>query len=435
MSRAPLPDWLAKTLDLCEPAAPDDIHRAARAQATQWGLPTLRDEEWRWTNLRALTRPLPSSGQASASGSAPKSVNESAIEANEDLHVVLPQAITIRFAAGHLVECPHELPNGLKLTPLNQADHAQRTAAFSPKAVTPDDALLALNTATACEGLVIDIAPNAVIDQPIMIEFWDEPTEAPMQTRILVRSGKHSHATLIETASGPDGITSWRNAILVAELAENSHLTHLSLGLNGDSRLLTDRSFVTLARDATYRSINIQLAGRLVRRDIDAHITDTGAHCDLYGLMMPRDKQVLDTHTRLTHGAAHTTSNEAYQIIADESGRGIFKGRILVAQDAQKVSAFQNSRNLLLSNSAEIDTKPELEIYADDVKCSHGATIGRLDDEAMYYLRSRGIPKQQARKLLIAGFAQEIIDTLPTPELIEWVSRIISKRLEQQPAQ
>jgi Fe-S cluster assembly protein SufD len=422
MTRTPLPEWLASMLGLHEPAAPGEIHSTARAQITQWGLPTLRDEEWRWTNLRALTRPLPISEQlATPEGSG--------------LATVLRQAILIRFIGGKLAECPTDLPDGLCLTPLHEADHAQRAAAFSPRAITPDDALLALNTATASEGLVIDIAANVDISQPIVLEFLDEPAEAAAQTRILVRSGIHSRATLIETASGNDGVTSWRNSVLVAELADNSELTHLSLGLDGDARLLTDRSFIKLARDAHYRSINIQLGGQLVRREIDVNISDTGAHCDLFGLMMPRTKQVLDTHTRLTHGAAHTTSNERYQIIADESGRGIFKGRILVAQDAQKVEAFQNSQNLLLSDSAEIDTKPELEIYADDVKCSHGATIGRLDDEALYYLQSRGISKQNARKLLIAGFAQEIVETLPIPELVVWMSAIISRRLERQSAQ
>lgn len=419
MSRTPLPEWLASTLDQQEPAAPGEIQTTARAQVSQWGLPTLRDEEWRWTNLRTLTRPLPISEQlATPEGSG--------------LDTVLPQAVFIRFVGGKLAECPADLPNGLRLTSLREADHAQRAAAFSPKAVTPDDALLALNTATASEGLVIDIAANADISQPIVIEFLDEPTDAAAQTRVLIRSGAHSRGTVIETASSTDGVTSWRNSVLVAELADDSQLTHLSLGLNGDARLLTDRSFVHLARDARYRSINIQLGGQLVRREIDANITDTGAHCDLFGLMMPRAKQVLDTHTRLTHGAARTTSNEQYQIIADESGRGIFKGRILVAQDAQKIEAFQNSRNLLLSDSAEIDTKPELEIYADDVKCSHGATIGRLDDDSLYYLQSRGISAINARKLMIAGFAQEIVDSLHTPELIEWMSEIISQRLARQ---
>lgn len=422
MSRVPLPEWLASTLDQQEPAAPGEIHTTARVQVVEWGLPTLRDEEWRWTNLRALTRPLPKPEQT-------------ATPEGSGLNAILPQAIFIRFAGGKLVECPGELPDGLRLTPLREADLDERAAAFAPKAVTPDDALLALNTATAAEGLVIDIAANADIKPPIVLEFLDAPSETAAQTRVLVRCGPHSRATLIETATGADGVTSWRNSVLVAALAANSQLTHLSLGLDGDARLLTDRSFVTLARDARYRSINIQLGGQLVRREIDVNITDTGAHCDLFGLMMPRAKQVLDTHTRLTHGAAHTTSDERYQIIADESGRGIFKGRILVAQDAQKIEAYQSSRNLLLSDSAEIDTKPELEIYADDVKCSHGATIGRLDDEALYYLQSRGISTANARKLLIAGFAQEIVDLLVTPELVEWMGGIISRRLERQNAQ
>ena len=211
------------------------------------------------------------------------------------------------------------------------------------------------------------------------------------------------------------------------EQCEHSALDHITLGLDGDGRLLTDRQFVHLPRDARYTSINLQLGGQLIRREIDVNITDSGAHCDLFGLMMPRGKQLMDTHTRLTHGAAHTTSDERYQIIADDAGRGIFKGRILVAQDAQKIAAYQNSRNLLLSPQAEINTKPELEIYADDVKCSHGATIGQLDPEALYYLKSRGIGEATARQMLIGGFAEEILATLPSPALASYLTEYLNR--------
>ncbi len=407
--RAALPDWLRGAISQPS-AAPADVQAIAQAQITTWGLPTLRDEEWRWTNLRAIMR-------------LPAATAEHTQWQPSPLATVLPDALVIQFSAGKLKAIPENLPDGLTMTALNTAEAALRHAAFAPNAASANDALLALNTASAHDGLIIDIAANTSLTRPIVLDWQDDAgTSNHSETRVLIRIGPHSEATVIESTYATSAATHWRNAVSVIHQAANSQLTHISLGLAGAARLLTDRSFVTLLRDARYRSINIQLGGQLVRREIDVDIREPGAHCDLLGLMMPRDKQIMDTHTRVTHAAPHTTSNEQYQIIADDAGRGIFKGRILVAQDAQKIEAYQNSRNLLLSNTAEIDTKPELEIYADDVKCSHGATIGRLDDEALYYLRSRGISRTDARRLLISGFAQEIVNALPSPDLVAWMS-------------
>ncbi|MHB8920282.1 MAG: Fe-S cluster assembly protein SufD [Halothiobacillus sp.] len=407
--RAALPDWLRAAISQPS-AAPADVQAIAQEQITMWGLPTLRDEEWRWTNLRAIAR-------------LPAATAEHTQWQPSPLAAVLPDALVIQFSAGKLQAIPENLPDGITMTALNAAEAALRHAAFVPNAESANDALLALNTASAHDGLIIDIAANTGLTRPIVLDWQDDASTANhSETRVLIRIGPHSEATVIESTHATGAAAHWRNAVSVIHQAANSRLTHISLGLAGAARLLTDRSFVTLLRDARYRSINIQLGGQLVRREINVDISEPGAHCDLLGLMMPRDKQIMDTHTRVTHAAPHTTSNEQYQIIADDAGRGIFKGRILVAQDAQKIEAYQNSRNLLLSNTAEIDTKPELEIYADDVKCSHGATIGRLDDEALYYLRSRGISRTNARRLLISGFAQEIIDALPSPELVAWMS-------------
>ncbi|ANJ66327.1 Fe-S cluster assembly protein SufD [Halothiobacillus diazotrophicus] len=417
-ARTPLPEWLAQTLP-DSAAAPGVTQDAARQQVVQWGLPTLRDEEWRWTNLRSLGRQAFST-PAVAVATLP----------DNPLAAILPDALVVTFVDGQLQGLPTDLPAGLKLVALANCDEALRAAAFAPEARNPNDALLALNTASATQGVVIDVAANAVIDRPVVIR-WLEGTqaEAYSQTRVFVRLGVSAQATVIESVSGINAQLCWRNGITVIDQAANSQLHHLNLGLDGDHHLLTTRDFVRLARDARYHALSLQLAGQLVRREIDVDITDTGAHCELLGLMMPRGKQVLDTHTRIVHGAPQTTSSEHYRTIADESGRGIFKGRILVAQDAQQIAAFQDSRNLLLSDQAEIDTKPELEIYADDVKCSHGATVGRLDSEALYYLQSRGIPFAQARNLLIVGFAQELIDAAPVPALVEWLTEQVSRRL------
>ncbi|WP_407275021.1 Fe-S cluster assembly protein SufD [Halothiobacillus sp. DCM-1] len=407
-SRSPLPQWLTD-LSPADALAPIAVRQHAMAQAQTWGLPSLRDEEWRWTNLRPVTQFRPTTETPSA------------IPTADTLAAGLPDALVIRFIDGILQPLPQDCPVGLRVTALFDADETARQAAFRPDATDANDALLALNTALADTGIVLTLAANTVLDRPVWID-WQATGGAFSSPRILLKLGAHSQLTLLETDQGAANQASWRNGVMVVEQGENSALTHIHLGLSGSARLLTDRQFVELPRDARFTSINIQLDGQLIRREIDVNIRAPGGHCDLFGLLMPRGKQVMDTHTRLTHGAAHTTSDERYQIIADESGRGIFKGRILVAQDAQKIQAYQNSRNLLLSPTAEINTKPELEIYADDVKCSHGATIGQLDPEALYYLKSRGINETAARQLLIAGFAQEILDKLPLPALTGYLA-------------
>ena len=413
--RQPLPDWLKNAMPATA-AAPEDIAGSAREQAEALGLPGLRDEEWRWTNLRPIQR----------GNFAPAEGVGGDVEPANRLPVDNP--IRLRFIDGIFQGVPDELAEGLSIVALADADADARAAAFSPKPAPSvedaNDALVTLNTAMAREGVVIDVAANAVIDRPVVIEWLDGATESAMShPRVLVRLGQSAAATVIEHIEAVGDKPSWRNSVVVSRIAANAALTHVTLGLDGDGRLATERSFAELERDARYHSYNVQLGGKVIRREYDIHVDGSGAHTDLIGLMMPHDKQLMDTHTRITHAAADTTSNEHYRTIADDAGRGVFKGRILIEQDAQRIEAYQSSNNLILSDNAEIDAKPELEIYADDVSCSHGATIGRLDQEALFYLRSRGVSLDEARALLIAGFAQEVIDEIPMEPLREWLTQ------------
>ena len=412
--RQPLPDWLKNAMP-ASAAAPEALAGSAREQAEALGLPGLRDEEWRWTNLRPIQR----GNFAPAEG-----VGGDVEPANR---LPFENPVRLRFIDGIFQGVPDELPEGLAIVALADADDDARAAAFSPKPAPSvedaNDALVTLNTAMAREGVVIDVAANAVIDRPIVIEWLDGATEAAMShPRVLIRLGQSAAATVVEHIEAVGDKPSWRNSVIVSSIAANAALTHVALGLDGDGRLATERSFAELERDARYHSYNVQLGGKVIRREYDIHVDGSGAHTDLIGLMMPHDKQLMDTHTRITHAAADTTSNEHYRTIADDAGRGVFKGRILIEQDAQRIEAYQSSNNLILSDNAEIDAKPELEIYADDVSCSHGATIGRLDAEALFYLRSRGVPLAEARALLIAGFAQEVIDEIPMEPLREWLT-------------
>ncbi len=424
MSRQGLPEWLSTALP-DHAAAPQNLAQAARQQVETIGLPGLRDEEWRWTNLRPIHRGNFKTAQGAS-------------EAQPSEALPLENAIRLRFVDGALQSIPDDLPDGLTLVSLADADKATRTAAFSPTPTPntddPNDALVTLNTAMAHEGVVIDVAANSVIERPIVIEWLDGATDGAMShPRVLIRLGQSAQASVIEQIESVGDQPSWRNSVMVSKIAANAALTHIALGLTGQARLTTERCFASLERDARYHSYNIQLGGQVTRREYDIQIDGTGAHSDLIGLMMPRGKQLMDTHTRIVHAAADTTSNEHYRTIADESGRGVFKGRILVERDSQRIQAFQASNNLLLSDTAEIDAKPELEIYADDVQCSHGATIGRLDEEALFYLRTRGVAAAEARGLLIAGFAQEVIDEIPNEALRGWLTERVQARLAQRP--
>jgi len=421
MNRTGLPEWLSDALPE-QAAAPSQIAQAARSQIETIGLPGLRDEEWRWTNLRAIQR-----GRFAA----PAGVGA---DIEPGTRLPLENPVRLRFVDGIFQGVPDDLPEGVSICALADADESVREAAFSPRPApsvdNPNDALVTLNTAMAREGVVVDVAANAIVERPIVIEWLDGATESVMShPRVLVRLSQSATATLLEHIETVGDQPAWRNSVVVSSIAANAALTHIALGLDGESRLTTARTFAELERDARYHSYNIQLGGRMIRREYDIHVGGSGAHTDLVGLMMPRSKQLLDTHTRITHAAADTTSNEHYRTIADDAGRGVFKGRILIEEDAQRIEAYQSSNNLLLSDNAEIDAKPELEIYADDVSCSHGATIGRLDQEALFYLRTRGVPLAEARGLLIAGFAQEVIDELPLPELRDWLTEQVEHRL------
>lgn len=424
MSSQALPDWITNSAP-AQPLAPDATRDSARAGLNETGLPGLRDEEWRWTNLRPINRGT--FNLAAQSGQA----------ANAEHDLALEDAIVIPIIDGVAQTLPTDLPQGLTISRLSQADNTAQQAAFATHASAdnPNDALVNLNTMLAAEGLVIDVAANAQIDAPILLQWLDgQQSQTMSHPRILVRVGASAQATVIDQIEAPQDSACWRNGVLVGQVAQNAELRHITLALSGNKRISTDRCFVQVERDGRYRSFNVQLQGQLSRREYDIDILGSDAHCDLIGLMMPRGKSVFDTHTRIHHAVADTTSNEQYRTIADDAGRGIFKGRILVARDAQRTDAFQASDSLILSDQAEIDAKPELEIYADDVKCSHGATIGELDQEALFYLQSRGIPEQQARGLLVSGFAQEIIDQIPEPRIVDWLTHHIANYLIEQGA-
>lgn len=277
----------------------------------------------------------------------------------------------------------------------------------------------ALNTAIAKDGLFISLDKNTEARRPLHVIFMSVPGEAAYQShpRIIVQQADNSRLTLVESHVGTTDAGNFTNIAMDVNLASGAKFEHIKLveGMSDDRQVANTR--VNVARDANYTQHGISLGLRMLRNDLRVTLNEPGAHAELNGLFVTSGNQHVDNHLLVEHMAERTTSNQVYRGVADDRGRGVFNGKVYVAKNAQKVEANQASNNLLLAKLAEIDTKPELEIYADDVKCSHGATIGQLDDTMLFYLQSRGIDAETARALLIFAFVDEIVHRIPYPAI------------------
>jgi Fe-S cluster assembly protein SufD len=247
--------------------------------------------------------------------------------------------------------------------------------------------------------------------------------------RVLLRVGRNTRLTLIEHYTAIADVEHFTNAQTLVSLGENAELAHCRLQEESLRTFHIGAVHTTLQRDSRYHFAELVLGATLGRTDLSIRLEAPGARAEVDGLFFPRATQHLDVHTHIDHVAPHTWSDENYRGIAHERGRGIFNGKAVVHPGAQKIEAHQSSRNLLLSTEAEIDSKPDLEIYANDVKCSHGATTGRLDPTSLFYLRSRGIGEQQARILLIHAFAESVLSAVPTEKLRAYLHDKLAEKL------
>jgi len=291
-----------------------------------------------------------------------------------------------------------------------------------------------LNEAFSDDGIVIDIGDGVILDQPIyLVHHWraSKSSPSPMaHPRIVVRAGRNSQCSVIVHYTGDDTAESLTNAWCSFDLAANAQVEQMRLQDEGDRSFHVDSVQVRLAQDARFISHDFALGGSLSRSSTSVQLAEPGSSVSLSGLFAPTRTQHIDTHIRIDHAAAHTQSFQDYRGIAAGRGRGVFNGKVVVQAGAQKIDAKQSNRNLLLSATAEIDSRPELEIYADDVKCSHGATTGQLDPVSLFYLRSRGLGEEQARALLIRAFAQSMLSTVKVGPVRSWLEARVQRRFD-----
>jgi len=283
----------------------------------------------------------------------------------------------------------------------------------------------ALNTAFFNDGAFIYVPDNIVIEEPIVIYFISSNSEQSLTTspRNLIIMGKNARANVIESFHGLKGVVSFTNTITEIETADGAVLEHYKVQQENTESFHVGGTHLKLHRNSRVESHSISLGGAIVRNDIVTELAGDGAEIILNGLYMGNGSQHVDNHTLVNHSKPHTQSDENYRGVLDGRAQGVFNGKVIVHKDAQKIEAAQSNANLLLSDHAEIDTKPELEIYADDVKCSHGATVGQLDKNMLFYLRSRGLDEETAKSLLTFAFADEVIRRIkfaPVREQLEF---------------
>ncbi len=398
-SDAPGPDWLR------------GLRGTGAASFAKTGFPTRRDEEWRFTNVSPIAEtPFTLATKAGST------LTSDALAAYTYDGMGGTQLV---FVNGHFQAdlSSAEFPKGVTVSTLAQAmtGNAAVVEAHLGKYAAPDSqAFVALNTAALEDGAFVQIARNAVIEDPIHLLFVSAPHGGPTVShpRTLIVAEENSQATLVESYSGTADGVYFTNAVTEIVARENSVLDHYKVQRESLKAFHVATMALDLAKTTNFSSHSVGLGGLLVRNDANAYLGGEGIECTLNGVYLGKGKQVIDNHTAIDHALPHCNSHEIYKGILDDQSRGVFNGKIFVREDAQKTDAKQTNQTLLLSPTAQIDTKPQLEIFADDVKCTHGATIGQLSAEAQFYLQARGIPKDQARALLTYAFASDIVSRI-----------------------
>jgi Fe-S cluster assembly protein SufD len=373
----------------------------------QIGFPSVREEEWKYTNLAPLAKesfqPAIKSGDMSSTDAARFAYPETA---NAHLIVVngfLNEEVSVTTGLGDVVAI--DLFNAVADGRYNKIvrKYLARNANYH------DNGLKALNTAFLQSGVFLWIPKNVKLETPLQITFLSDGSQTANFPRLLVVAEENSSATLIETYVSKGGERYFTNAIAEIVLKEGARLEHYRVQNESDRAFHVGTTAAELGRAGSYAVTSINLGAQLARHDVSVVMDHEGAECWVDGLYVVGSDQHSDTHSVIDHKEPHCNSHQLYKGILDGNGRAVFNGKIFVREGAQKTDAMQTNKNLLLSPQARVDTKPQLEIYADDVKCAHGAAVGQLDEEELFYLQARGLKSELARSLLTYGFAEEVI--------------------------
>lgn len=422
-------DPLLQTLPEALPEGPPwlfGLRRDAADKLRTEGFPTKKHEAWRFTSVKPIT----------SVGFRPAEKGDASAQAFVDAHLGEDGTCRVVIDNGRpLIDAVLTgAPEGVTVMSLS------RLLAESPGTLekvfgklASKEPFSALNAALFEDGLVVNVSAGALVDKPIHLVFVGSPSAGPTAAypRALVLAGKGSQVRLVETHLVRPGEKHLTNAVTEVYLGANANVDHVRISEGAENGYQVAELVVHQDRDSVYTSHVVTLGGALFRLDLRAVLDGEGAECTLNGLFHAKGEEHVDHHTLVEHAKPRATSRERYRGVLDERGRGVFDGIVKVHVNAVQTVAHQENRNLLLSNDAGVHTKPHLEIENDDVKCSHGATIGSLDEKQLFYLRARGIDKDQARAILTFAFVRELLDKIPEEAIRERLCTLVLARMPQ----
>lgn len=408
-----------------------DLRKDALSKLNEMNFPTLKDEEWRYTNVSPILK---------HNFVHPLSVEKVEYTKDEiskyifngfDSHLV----VIINGIFSEELSDIKNLPEGVVIGSLDKIsrENPELIKNHFGKNIKLKNAFNFLNAAYSNDGLVLYVPNNKVLEKPIQVLYLNGNDNAEVLSvpRSFIYIGKSAEASVIANYRGMGKNPYLSNVINEFVIEQNAHLNYYKVQNESQNAYHIDLTDGYQNRDSVFNHLSLSFGGLIVRNDLASLHDDENIQTHYYGLYVGRQNQHIDNYTFVDHAKPNCESNELYKGILDDKARGVFTGRILVRQDAQKTNAYQSNKAVLLSEKTQVDTKPQLEIFADDVKCSHGAAIGRLDDVAYFYIRSRGVPEAIAKSMLIKAYASDVLDNVTIEEFKEQLNHMIFESLHR----
>jgi len=384
--------------------------------------PTTRTEAWKYTRLGRIAA-IPTREQIARAG---KNLSREFINANFQIS---NNGLTFVFENGIFRSdlSSGEFPKGATIKPLTGCTK-EELATVGQSIPLENELFNSMNTVYAIDGMSIVIEDKTIIEEPIQFIHLLTGRNTVANLRNFIHIGKFAKAEIMQSFFALDAENSFANSITEINVSENAHLIVNKLQCEAEGNFHVSTEQVDQAKDATFTINTLTLDGTLVRNNLNISVNGVNATTNLNGAYILNKQQHVDNHTCVDHRAPHCNSNELYKGVIDDKATAVFNGKVFVRKDAQKINAFQSNANVLLSDFSTVNSKPELEIYADDVKCSHGSTTGQLDEEAVFYLRARGISDRSARNLMVEAFIGQVLEKIENEALLKFTQEKLNKR-------
>jgi len=392
------------------------------------GFPTKKNEAWKYTSLKTLLKEDYTIFSKKKNVLDFKNIKNYFLDNTESYKIVFVDGFFDPF----LSQTSHD---GVDICILSAAltkpCYSKIVSKYFDSSINTKDSLSLINTAFAKEGVYIHIPKNKILDKPIEVLHFATGNEAALmlQPRNLIVVEKNAQVEIIETHQSLTENPIFTNSVTEIFVGQNAHLDYYKIQNDLSTASLIDNTYISQEKNSHVRVHNFSLGGKLIRNNLNFYLRGQHCHSTLKGVTLLEDQQHVDHYTLVDHASPNCESHQDYKGVFSEGSKGVFNGKIHVDQSAQKTNAFQQNNNILLDDKATVNTKPQLEIFADDVKCSHGCTVGQLDEDALFYLMSRGIPKKEAKALMTYAFANNVLESVELPILKKRINKLIAQKL------